>query len=79
MPPKRPSVLQPLQRRKQQPHLPLQQSSLRPEDRALFRPPLMAQQQRRFPVLHLRPEPRPVLVSLRPPALVPQRLSCLRP
>jgi hypothetical protein len=30
-------------------------------------------------VLHLHPEPHPVLVSLRLPALLPQRLLCLRP
>jgi hypothetical protein len=39
----------------------------------------MAQQQRRFPALHLRPEPHPVLVSLRLPALLLQRLLSLRP
>ena len=69
----------PQQRRKPQPFRPLQLQSLRPDDQSSHRPPVLEPQQHLVPAQHLRPEPHPVLVSPRLPALVPQRLLYLRP
>ena len=79
MPPNRPLLLPPQQRRKRQPLQLLQQRSFRTHDRPSCLRPFIEPQQRPLLALHLHPDPHPVLVSLRLPVLLPQRLSCLRP
>ena len=73
-------LLQPKQqRREKRPPLLLQQRSFRSHDPESHRPPLIEPEQLLLRVLHLHPEPHPVLVSQRLPVLLPQRHLCLPP